>query len=64
MHQTFKKNSSRFRENPGKIRALNKSGIHADEHSGYDSSDVSDAKFVMNDYSPLGSEDEDQSLNE
>ena len=50
--------------NPSKIRALSKTGIHTDEHSGYDSSDVPDAKFVMTDYSPLGSEDEDQSLNE
>ena len=57
-------NSSRFRGNSGKIRALSKTGIHTDEHSGYDSSDVPDAKFVMTDYSPLGSEDEDQSLNE
>ena len=43
---------------------MSKTGIHTDEHSGYDSSDVPDAKFVMTDYSPLGSEDEDQSLNE
>ena len=55
-------NSSRFHGNPDKIRALNKTGIHADEHSWYDSSDVPDAKVVMTDYLPLGSED--QSLNE
>ena len=54
---------SRFRGNPDKIRTLNKTSIHADEHSRYDFSGVSDVKLVMTDYLPLWPVNEDQSLN-